>query len=252
MYNNDPMIIKNFPGQPKFLILLMLVNFTFLPLFSQEKDTSNIEVKIPPLGTLIEAAQAYSPLLKEQEALIKIREWEALSKKHEWQDYIYFFSEFRYGSSDIYISSGGTKYGDAGLMRYNVGTRLQISMFDALDQRRKSSIATRQIAYEKLKEDELKDMIKNDVIRLWTKLESYQDILSVNEDHVAVQQGNVYYAEQSYKAGDIPLVEFARIKEIASKAEIEYHLAKKEFRETYLLLESLVGVKLSTMNTNLK
>jgi outer membrane protein TolC len=207
-------------------------------------------LQIPALGKLIESALLNSPLLNEQDALIKIRELQLKSTRNEWGKYILFFSEIRYGSIDILVSNGGTvSYGDkSNSTRYNVGTRFQLSIFDVTDQKRKSLIVREQITFEMQKKAELQRMISEDVIRLWNKLVSYKEIVAINEDHIAAQNGNFYYAEQQFKAGDIALIEYARIKEISIKADQEYQLAKKEFRETYLLLESLVGVNLISLN----
>ncbi len=220
------------------------------PLFCQDKTSELANLKIPPLVQLVDSALASSPLLVEQQALINIREWQLKSTKNDWGRYILFFSEMRYGSIDILVSNGGTvTYGDrSNSTRYNVGARFQLSIFDVLDLKRKNVIAKEQIEYEKIKKSELERMIRDDVIRLWNKLVAYKEIVSINEDHIASQEGNFFYAEQQFKAGDIALIEYARIKEIKIKADQEYQLAKKEFRETYLLLESLVGVKLTDMN----
>jgi hypothetical protein len=216
------------------------------------KSTGFSDIYIPPLGQLIDSALNHSPLLDEQTALMQMRQWQQKSINDEWGRYFLFFSEMRYGSIDILVSNGGTvTYGDkSNSTRYNVGARVQLSIFDLLDMKQKKGVAREQYNFEKEKKEELKKMISEDVIKLWNKLIAYKEIVSINEDHIAVQSSNSFYAEQQFKAGDIPLLEYARIKEISIKAEQEYQLAKKEFREAYLLLESLIGVKLSAMKPN--
>ena len=232
---------------PVVFFILFLVISVPSKLIGQSPSSADTVLRIPPLGLLIEAGLAFSPLLDEQRALIKIREWQLKSAKVEWGRYVMFFSEMRYGSIDIIVSNAGTvSYGDkSNSTRFNVGARFQVSMFDLFDLRRKNLIANEQIEFEKFKKAELERMIKDDVIRLWNKLVAYKEIAAINEDHVTAQKGNFFYAEQQFKAGDIALGEYVRIKEISIKADAEYQLAKKEFRETYLLLESLVGSKLS-------
>lgn len=247
-------------------LILLEVNF-YQPLFPQEggnaksspKASQNMDqanspagefanLRIPPLGQLIDAALEHSPLLDEQRSMIAIRQWQEKTAKGDWGRYILFYTDLRYGTVDLIVNnSGAISNGKSNSTWYNVGTRLQLSIFDALDMKRKNGAAREQVKYEESKLLELKRMINDDVIKLWNKLVSYKEIVRVNEDHIAVQQGNILYAEQQYKAGDIALVEYARIKEISVKADQEYELAKKELRETYLLLESLVGVKLTEL-----
>ncbi len=221
-----------------------------LPKKESLSDTVNLSsMKIPPLGQLIESAQAFSPLLEEQSAMIAMRQWQIKSANYDWGRYVLFFSEFRYGTVDVLVGTASQlTVSPIGSAYYNVGTRLQLSIFDALDLKQKRKVAQSMLSYEEKKREDLKRMIQDDVIRLWNKLLSYREIMLINEDHVAAQNDNIFYAEQQFKAGDIPLVEYARIKEISIKAQQEYELAKKEFREAYYLLESLVGKDFTTLS----
>jgi outer membrane protein TolC len=185
--------------------------------------------------------------------MIEIRKLQEKSVKSEWTKYLLVFTEYRYGSNIININGVDIINGDkSNTFWYNLGTRIQLTPFDVLDNGKKRKIAKQQIDYEVYKQEELQRMIHDDVIRLWNKLISYQEIVRINQDHIAGQEGNFAYAEKQFKAGDIPIMEYARIMEIKIKADQEYQLAKKEMRETYYLLESLVGVKLSTLNPNNK
>jgi outer membrane protein TolC len=208
---------------------------------------------IPNLDLLIQLAQESSPLLEEQSAMIAIRELQEKSIKNEWTRYLLFFSEYRYGSIMLLADGWPITSGDkSNSTWYNVGARFQLTPFDVLDLGKKRKIAKHQVEVEIAKKEELMRMIHDDVIRLWNKLVSYQEIVKINQNHIAGQEGNLSYAEQEYKAGDIPIMEYSRIMEIKTKADQEYQLAKKELRETYYLLESIVGVKLSTLKPNSK
>jgi outer membrane protein TolC len=213
-------------------------------------DSTALEnMKIPPLGLLIESAQTFSPLLKEQTAMILMREFQIKSANYDWGRYLLFFSEFRYGTVDVLVGTQSQiSVRPIGSAYYNFGTRLQLSVFDALDLKQKRNVTKSMLTYEVQKREDLKRMIQDDVIRLWNKLVSYREILLINEDHVAAQNDNIFFAEQQFKAGDIPLVEYARIKEISIKAQQEYQLGKKEYREAYYLLESLVGRDFKTLD----
>jgi len=228
----------------------------FSPVFCQEKPgTPNGEDPysyILPLGQLIDSAYKNSPMLESQKAMIFMRETQRKSAGIDWGRYMLFFSEMRYGSVDIIVGSGVNYTFDdpQNTMRYNVGARMQLSIFDGLDLKHKRNVANAQVEFEKSKFEELKKLISEDVIRLWNKLIAYKKMLVIGEDQKAVQQSNLFYAEQQFKAGDIPLLEYARIKEISIKAEQDYELTFKEYRETYMLLESLTGVNLSKTNPN--
>jgi outer membrane protein TolC len=238
----------SFPKQ--MLIAVILATLFAVPGFCQETDVVPSDLNVPPLERLIGAALEHSPLLDQQLAMVRMREWQVKSARYDWARYLLFFSELRYGSVDIMITNGGqVAYGDKeSSTRYNVGTRLQLSIFDFIDLKQKRKIAGELVKSEEGKLEELKRMIRDDVIRLWNNVISYKKLVAIGEDQVAVQESNFYYAEQQFKAGDIALLEYARIKEIKAKAEQDYQLNIKELREAYYLLESLVGVKLEDLN----
>jgi hypothetical protein len=249
------MIPKRSGNQIFVTLFLFMACGLFNHLSCQEKSGMSMEEDansyIPPLGQLIDSAYKNSPMLESQKALIFMRETQRKSAGIDWGRYMLFFSEMRYGSVDIVVWDKEIYSADPqNTMRYNVGARLQMSIFDGLDLKHKRNVANAQLGFEKSKFEELKKLISEDVIRLWNKLAAYKNILAISEDQRAVQHSNLFYAEQQFKAGDIPLLEYARIKEMSIKAEQDYELTIKEYRETYLLLESLTGVKLSKMNPN--
>jgi len=199
---------------------------------------------IPPLRMLIDSAIVHSPLLKTKSIEIAIREWELKTAKFNWADKIETFSEYRYGSVDnVFIAASGNAINSdvSVTSRYHVGARINFTLFDVLDHRRQVQIAQERIDLEKARAQEIEQLIRQEVIRLYVHLSSYKEVIDIKADNAAAQLLNIEDAKRMYKTGEIEIVEYARVKQIADKAVEEFKLAKKEYQEALYLLNDLVG-----------
>ncbi len=199
---------------------------------------------IPPLGMLIDSALYYSPLLKTKEIDKTIREWELKVAKLQWSDYLETFTEFRYGSIDnVFISPTGTAINNNVSIssRYHIGARINFTIFDIISHKNVIRAGEARIALEDARADELRQLIRQEVIRLWNHLSTYKEIISISADHLEAQKLNINEARKRYLSGEVDIVEYARVKQISSKAHEELVLSKKEYREALYLLYELVG-----------
>ncbi|MCD6345945.1 MAG: TolC family protein [Bacteroidales bacterium] len=215
---------------------------------SVEKNNSTfLEVDnslIPPLHMLIDSALTYSPLLKTKDIEKSIREWELKTAKIQWTDYFETFVEYRYGSVDyVVLSPTGTSIQNdiSVTSRYHAGARINLTIFDLLNHRRNVAMARERVDLEDARAEEIKQLIRQEVIRLWGKLRTYKEIVGIKADHLQAQRININEARMRYEAGEVPIVEYARVKQIVSKANEEFVLAQQEYREALYLLSELVG-----------
>jgi len=216
-----------------------------LPELANDQDQFADNMPIPSLRILIDTALSTSPLLNQQDAMIRIREWELKSQKWDWSNYLEGFTELRYGSVDnVFISPTGSTIGtDISVgYRYNVGTRINMSLFDVTDFRRKVKLAREKVDFEIYKREEVEKFVASEVIKLYNALKTYKQLIPLKAEHATAQQLNLAEAKMLYEAGDVAIVEYARIKDFAAGAEEEVILAQKAFRDAYMLLGELIGV----------
>lgn len=186
---------------------------------------------------LIDSALQYSPLLKTKDIEIAIKEMEWRAQRWEWTDFVQPFAEYRYGTVDQW----GTSLIQAEASRFSVGARINLTVFNALNTKFKLDLADKQIELDESRRKEIELLISQEVIRLWNMLMTYREIIALKSDHVETQALNLSEAKLQYQTGEVPIMELARITEIATKAKEELELAKKEFRESIFLLSELVG-----------
>lgn len=204
---------------------------------------------LPSLNVLIQTALENSPMIKQQEAMVTMREWQKKSAQIDWSRYLELFTEGRWGTYDYVVFGGATApTTPPSTMRYNVGTRIQLNLFDALDQNKKVKVAESILDFEKAKVEEAKRVIIDEVIKQYNQVITYREIVKIKSDNLQSQIANRERMEMQFAGAEEDLMEYARITEIATKAQEEFELAKKEFRVAYMLLENLVGVQLDQLN----
>ncbi len=259
MFNFDPMKFRTL-FYLNLLLLLALLPRQLLSQTEEELLNNRLNLRslernnsammnddyalIPPLGMLIDSAIVYSPLIRSKNIEIAIREWEVRTAKFQWADKIETFSEFRYGSVDnVFISPTGTAIdNDVSITsRYHVGARIDFTVFDVINHRHNVKIAKARVDLEEARIAEIQHLIKQEIIRLWVHITTYKEIMFIKTDHATAQQLNMEDAQRRYTTGEVEIVEYARVKQIADKAMEELQLAKKEYREALYLLGELVG-----------
>ncbi len=203
---------------------------------------------LPSLNALIQTALINSPLIRQQEAMVGMRDWQTRSAKLDWTRYFQLFSEARFGAVDYVVIGAGVNPATDNTFRYNVGTRIQLNAFDIIDQKKKVRTAEAVLDFEKAKVEEAKRVIIDEVIKQYNQVITYREIVKIKSDNLQGQLANMEKMELKFATGDEDLMEYARIKEISTKAQEEFELAKKEFRVAYMLLENLVGVKLDQIS----
>jgi len=211
--------------------------------FGLAGSTAEEMISIPPLRMLIDSAKQYSPLLKTKDIEIAIKEIQWRVQRWEWADYIRPFTEYRYGSIDNYLLVGGSLLpGPQSIAsRFSIGAQINLTIFDAINYRSKLKLADKQIELDLARREEIELLITQEIINLYSQLITYRKIIFIKSDHMITQALNLDEAQLRYESGEVPIVELARIREIATKSEEGFELAKMEFRRAILLLSELVG-----------
>lgn len=231
---------------PLLAILMMFSSWQVIAQNYGSVDSSSEDmISIPPLQMLIDSAKHYSPLLRTKDIEITIREMEWRAQRWEWTDFIRPFTEYRFGSIDNYELVGGTFIGGSPTLahRFNLGLQFNLTIFDAINRRSKLNLADKRIELDYARREEIELLISKEVVRLWNMLKTYQKLISLKADLRVTQAWNLAAAKLLYESGEVPIMELARITEIASKADENHELAIKEFREAFFLLSELVGKK---------
>lgn len=226
-----------------FFGILTIGIFFNNPANAQTAATPEEMFQIPPMRVLIDSALRHSPLLKTKDLEIAVRdiEWRAL--RWEWADMIQPFAEYRYGTVDNYlvVNQNVVDAQQTQAHRFSIGGRINFTLFNAVNTKYKQKIAEKQIEIDAARRKEIEQLVTQEIIRLYTLVVTYREIVFLKSEHMQTQAINLAEAKLRYETGEVPIMELARITEIETKAKEEYQLAVKEFREATYLLQELVG-----------
>lgn len=201
------------------------------------------QFRIPPMRMLIDSALVHSPVLKTKDIEVAIREMEMRALRWEWTNFIQPFAEYRYGTVDNYlvVNQNVVDAQQTQAHRFSIGGRINLTVFNAVENIYKQKIAGKQVEADAARRVELEKVVKEEVIRLYNMVVTYKDIVTLKSDHMSIQALNLSEAKMRYEAGEIPIMELARITEIESKSKEDFYMAIKEFRESVYLLQEMVG-----------
>jgi outer membrane protein TolC len=229
----------------QFLVLIsFFVSCSVWAQTNNQARTPEEMIYIPGVYRLIDSAMLHSPLLRTKDIEIEIKKLEWRAQRWEWTDFIQPFAEYRFGTVDnVVISPTGVPLDiqQSQAHRFNVGGRINLTIFNAINWREKMKQYESSIDLDSARRKEIESALAQEVIRLWNMAVTYRNILFLKSEHKATQESNLKEAQLKYETGEVPIMELARITEIATKAQEEYELARKELIEAVFLLSELVG-----------
>ncbi|MCD6333455.1 MAG: hypothetical protein J7L89_09295, partial [Bacteroidales bacterium] len=83
---------------------------------------------------------------------------------------------------------------------------------------------------------------------LYNQLTYMEKLILIKNDYLTQQNLNQTWAKKSFESGDINIEQYSQVVLNTSKAREEFELAKKDWKDAYMLLEELIGVSISSMS----
>lgn len=208
----------------------------------------DITKQLPPLSTLQSEAEIYSPLIKMQDAEVKIKQLQIRSLKKDWMSNIGFDAGVKYGMFDNLILSQDLGIEDLQTSsteqtRYSVGVSLKMPLKTFLD---KTDVQIAKIELESLmykRETLLSELRKLVVIQYNDVVRAYRNIL-VQNSSVEMYRVQMIQNERDFNDGIIGIAEYARVNNILAGSIMRLEELKLEYSTAILVLEETVGVKL--------
>lgn len=202
------------------------------PGFSQES-------KLPPMEAVMEAALAYSPLVKTQDASIHKQEAEMKRNSKLWLQSLQLQVGSQYNNYYTNENVALPVFGS------QTGVILRFSLYDFISRKNIVDRSRWEVEEAKFRTDQQRVVIRQMVISSYQQAVKNQELLRVCNERVEAAESHILMAQHEFKTGDIPLSELSRVTQIAGQAKMELEKAKAEFQEAYYLLEVLIGKKLS-------
>lgn len=210
-----------------------------------------LEISIPPLSYVLDAAILHSPLLKALNKETDIINEEIKIQKGKWLDNIYFEGVANYGMFDQVVLNGETSDGviSSGLIsrseqsRYYAGVsvKLPISAISSRKNEINKSYHERQKTNFEI--EDAKRQINQKIIEEYYMLKYLDE--STHNFFAIYQTLEIAFikTEKDLLSGKIDLNEFAQISTMVGKAREDYFKTKNSFYAQYYKLQDLAGIK---------
>ncbi len=208
----------------------------------ESRTTSDLTLTaLPPLEEVLDAAVDHSPLLKQQEAEIRLDEYQVNRERQAWTRALRVGGSYQYG-----------QFGNITLDQLNQGysihVSLGISLYELMGRDNRINMIQEELESSRQRKEFLKKEVKTRIIEFYHAARLARRLLLIHSQAKNSAQLNQQMAEKEFIEGETPLSDMARITEIATKATIDFETAKSDYQMKLKQLENWVGIPLSTIH----
>lgn len=225
---------------------------TYEELLEITTDGKDITERLPGLSELQQLAIENSPLLKLYESDEKVGDYIVQFKKRTWMNDFGIEGGARYGLFDNLIITEdlgalGSNTQTTEQTRYYIGVYAKVPLSTLID---KSSIHQAEAEKDKIRYQKevgiqgLKELV---ISRYYNVVKEYRRLL-IQTNLVENYRVQNLRAETDYNNGHMEVYEYVRLKDMVSKASMDLETAKIDFKNSFQILEQIIGVKIKLKN----
>lgn len=202
-------------------------------------------LELPPLEDCLDSAVASHPMIKTSDIAIDIRDREITSERKAWLSHFFIESSYRYGNTFNLIqyenNPNNEQMSSQNQVYYYAGGNIRYPLEDIFNRKNKVKIA------KDRKEQAIQDKhvairsLRNQVISVYNEVLMYQQIVTAANSNQQELAQQVTYASMEFEQNNITVEEYARVKDMFTKAKIEFEQARFNLNRTYMLLQELAG-----------
>jgi outer membrane protein TolC len=211
---------------------------------------------LPPLGALIDSAMKNYPLLKLRYQAIDAKESNLKSQQVSWVKNFGIQSDIRYGTFDIFSTTTAEGQNPSmfasqnNQVNYGIGAFLKIPIYEIVNRKHQIDQAKSELEQAHTMADAQLSELRQLVIRQYNDVLLKQKLLKIQSKKLSNARINMDMVETQFRNGQIPVDEYVRILDIATGSEANYESSKSEFTVSFMILEEIVGFKITTTNNN--
>lgn len=204
---------------------------------------------IPPLEQLIDSAIAHNPFIRFRDLQLIVNRSKIKTSSREWTRSLGIQSDVRYGTFDNFstnLTSGqnpvtfGTTRTE---VKWGYAAYLNIPLYNFINRRNQINMARAELDQAESMARVQRDELRQIVIQQYNDLILQQRLLRIKSKQLETSRINMMMTEKEFATGVIPVSEYARISEIATRAETDYEISRMDFLTSYMILEEIVKMK---------
>lgn len=211
------------------------------------KDLLN---QLVPVDSLIKLALANNPTIKAQDALIEAGKDQIKFARREWQNSVSGFFTQSYGNQSLFFDSNqesSTVQSQSLQTGFRLGLNVNIPLFWLFGRTSRINVYEHELEVRRLTEEKIAMDVSRQVILEYNNMLSTHRLLLLASKSRGTSRLLLDMADKQFAQGDITIADYTSVTAIASKAEQDYEIAKRDFYNNYQQLEKLLGVRLDTL-----
>jgi outer membrane protein TolC len=239
-----------------FIFTMLVIEFHAFAQETKDFDLLNndIELMLPKLETIIDSAIANDHYVKFREMQVGVNMNKLRANQVQWSRNIGIQADARYGTFNNFSTNTSEGQSPSTLstlssqLNYGLGAYIKFPLFDLIG--RKTQIGLSEIEVKQAEEMaqmqriEVRQIVIKQYNELILQLHLYRNKLKFIE----TTRINLEMANIEFQNGVISIGEYARISDIANKAESDLETSKAEFITAYMIMEEISGMKFKLNN----
>ncbi|MBK9319454.1 MAG: TolC family protein [Bacteroidetes bacterium] len=230
-----------------------------LPDMTPEPNTSEVSAldlnkdlkdQLIPLDSMISIALLNNPGVKAQEALIEAGIDQIKFSRREWQNGVFgSFTQSLGNQAVIFntnqepeaIQSSSIQSG------FRVGLNVNVPLFLLFGRTSRINVYEHELEVRKQTEEKIKMEVSRQIIYEYNNMLSTHRLMLITSNSKGTTRLLSEMAEKQFSQGDISIAELSSVSAIATKAESDYEISRRDFYNNYQQLEKLLGKRLDTL-----
>ena len=202
-----------------------------------------------PLDSLLKIAIYYSPELKFQKALKNKAESGLDKAKNLWLNNIFAYGDFNTSNQNFSYRDLDTGVTGANSISdgYSVGAIVRVPLYVLFGRKADMNVMKAEIDATEKQYDVQKRVFQREIVKEYFNLIGQQEILMTQIEAYEAQSLNLRIMEMNMLDGQTPLADYARTKEVTTKAKTLVLASQRDFYTSFHRLENMIGVPLERL-----
>lgn len=212
----------------------------------------NKELKdqLVPIDSLITIAILNSPTVRAQEALIEAGKDQIKYTKREWQNGVAgTFSQSLGNQAVVYNSNQEPDAIQSATIQtgFRLGFNVNIPLFLLFGRTSRINVYEHELDVRKETREKIKLDVSREVIYEYNNMLATHRIMLIASNARGTTRLLLDMAEKQFAQGDISIADYTSVTAIATKAESDYEISKRDFFNYYQQLEKMLGTRLDKL-----
>lgn len=236
------------------LLVMLTEQATILPGVSQDLPVADSLVgqsiaSLPPLSVIIDSALSTNAMVRLRNLDINSKEFNLKSQNATWFRNIGIQADARYGTFDNFSTNTNEGQTPSTLatrnsqMNYGVGAFVKFPFYDLVNRKNQLKMARIELSQAQTMAEAQRDEVRQMVIRQFNDVLLKQRLLEIKSKNLGTARINLAIVQKQFQNRNIDIGEYARIEEIAGRAEADFEAARSEYITAFMILEEIAGFK---------